>query len=371
MAKNDSDSVVLLLTSTSPPYLRDALDLMFYPSQINYRFRYDKKWLSPEFKSADGRISKEKVQKMVNKKAILVHILTKKKEQQYKILEFLPIREATIHEVKILGEFLWLSFILENWIVYHKEAANGEINEYHELFKRQIPEDSRDIVTQLLFFVKRIEVDTIPDDPTGENEEVLSNWTLIAGHMSRLGSCASEKALIFMKLVSLKNIDTKKVLRAKILDSDQRGFEFEAARSYSFDIAEYCVKNIEPFEIELKTQMDRITPILGKAEVRGKYDMLHFMIDCKQTTKGYTSAVLFEPPNAKDYLTSKASLTVKIKARNWRNLWLPLLFFAVSTFATSEQFLSFLSGQAINYWTLAFGALGTIGSTISLLFLRK
>lgn len=371
MVNYNSDSIVFLLTSTSPPYLRDVMDLMFYPSQIDYRFRYDKKWLSQEFKSANGQISKEQVKKLVGKKAIIVHILTKKKGQKHKILELLPIRKATICEVKVLGEFLWLSLILGDWIVYHEETTEYKVNEHHELFKRQIPKDSRDILSQLVFLVKNFGVATIPDDPTGKNVAVLSNWTLMAGHISRFAARASDKALVFLKLVSLKNIDSETILRVKLLYSSLRGFEFQTGRSYSLDIAEYCRKDIDPFEIELKTQRDRITPTLGRTEVRGKYDMLHFIINCRPATKGHVSTLLFEPSGMEDYLISKALLTVKTKTRNWRNLWIPLIFFAVSTFATSDQFLNFLSGQAINYWILVFGALGTIGSTVSLLLLRK
>lgn len=368
MVKNENNSVVFLLTSTSPPYHRDALDLMFYPSQIDYRFRYDEKWLSHELKSDNGRISKEEVQKLVGKKALIIHILT---EEKYKILEFLPIREATIHEVKILGEFLWLSFILRDWIVYQEKAVEGKVNEYHELLKEKIPKNSRNTINQLVFLVKKFGIETIPDDPTGENDDVLSNWTLIAGHMSRVGLRASKKALIFMKLVSLKNIDSKKALCGKILDSNQRGFELESDKSYSLEIAEYCTVDIKPFEIELKTEMDRIMPTLGKTEVRGKYDRLYFIINCRPTDKESLSTIIFEPSDSEEYLISKALLMIKIKTRKWRNLWLPLLLFGVSTFATSDQILLFLAGQTFNYGILFVSGLGTIISTISLLLLKK
>jgi hypothetical protein len=370
MAKNGSESVVFLLTSTATPYLRDALDLMFYPSQLNYRFRYDKKWLSKNFKLADGGISKSVIQELVGKKAILVHILTEKEDQQYKILEFLPLREATIHEVKILGGFLWLGFTLGDWIVYHQESTDSKVNEHHETFRRQTPENSRDQVEELVFLVNDFKVETIPDDPTGENEEVLSNWTRLAGHMSRFGLRCSKKTLIFMKLVSLKSIEAKKALSAKPLDSKERGFTFEAGKSYSFNIAEYCGTNIEPFEMKLKTQIDKITPTVEKAEVRGKYDMLNFLINCKPAQKESISAILFEPSNAKDYLITKALLKVKIKTGKWRTLWFPLLLFGFSTFVTSEQFLKLIAGEAASYGILVVGAIGTILSTISLLFLR-
>jgi len=372
MVNNSSDSIVFLLTSTSATYHRDALDLMFYPSQISYRFRYDKKWLSQEFKLADGRLSKDEILTLVGKKAMLVHIQTEEKDGQYKILEFLPIREATIQEVKILGEFLWLNFTLGDWIIYHEESIGDKVNEYHELFRSQTPKDSRDTVNQLVFFVKKFGVKTMPDDPTGKDEEVLSNWTLIAGHMSRFGFQAAKRALVFLKLVSIRNVDDGKVLRGKILDSSQRGFEFEADKSYSFDIAEYCGRNIEPFEIELKTQADKIEPILGKAEIRGKYDMLHFIVNCKAAKKDYVSMLLFEPSSGgQDNLVSRALLQVRIKTRKWRNVWLPLLFFGVSTLLTSEQFLSYLAGEAINYGVLTAAVSGTIISTASLFFLRK
>ena len=366
-----SDEIVFLLTSTSPTYLRDALDLMFYPSQVDYRFRYDKKWLPEDFKLDDESIMKEKAQELVGKEAILVHILTEKHNEGYRILEFLPIRKAIIHDVKILGQFLWLGFTLGDWISYHQGSSNKEANEHHELFKQWTPKNSQDYVNDLVFFVKDFKIETIPDDSSEEDEEVLSNWAHIASHMSRFCHSASTETPVFMKLISVKDIDSHKGLNAKSLDSTQRGFELRAGKSYSLDIAQYCGENIEPFEIELKSPLESVMPTLGKAEVRGKYDMLRFMINCKSIEREQISTLSLEPSGENDWLIARALLTIKIKTGKWRNLWLPLLLFALSTFATSEQFGKFLAGQEYNIWILFLGALGTIFSTISLLFLRR
>jgi hypothetical protein len=365
----DSDRIVFLLTSTQEPYLRDALDLMFYPSGVEYRFRYDKKWLSPELKSSDGRISNENVKKLVGMKALLIFILTEKKNDQYLIHEFLPIREATIHDAKPLGEFLWLGFILGDWVVYHQESLEGEVNEHNEALKSHIPKNSREVVKQLVIFAEKPDVETIPEEFTGGSEDVLNNWTIIAGHMSRFSRVLKQK-LIFTKLVSLREIDNNAPICAKLIDSNQRGFELKAGRSYSMDIAEYCGQKVEPFEIKIKTQEDKIAPIIDRVEVRGKYDRLQFMINCKEVRDTCISALSLEPPVIEDYLISKPMLQLKIKVSRWRNVWLPLLLFAFSTFITSEQLLQSFVGQPINYLLLGISALGTIGSTISLLLLK-
>lgn len=367
-----ANDFVFLLTSTEDPYFRDALDLMFLPSSIRYRFRYNRKWVSEEFKLPNGQFAKTKVERLVGKRAIIVHILTERKNDDYRILEFLPIREALINEAIILGEFLWLNFTLGNWILYHKDVTGTGVNEYHKAFRDHTPPDSRDAVKRLIFLTESFKVETISDNPETENIETLSNWTRIVGHMSSFSTRRrdSSKNAIFMKLVRVKDMTANKILYVKALDPDKHGFEFESEHSYAIDILEYTNRKVEPFELEIKTQAQTISPTLGKSEVRGKYDMLRFLVYCEPADQDRVSTLLFEPTNA-DFLISRTLVWIKIKTRKWRYFRIPLLTFAISTFVASEQFFRVIAGQTVDYWALLFGVIGTIGSTIGLMYLKK
>lgn len=267
------DKTILLLSSTASPYIKDILDLLFLPSGVRYRFRYSKEWVQADFLTKDG----SKV--LLDKRAIIAHIHTKKEnEGDYKILEFIPIREAKIDDVKVLGEFLWVSFVLGDWIHYH-EAQAAKLNEYHELFKKQVPIDSREYVNKIMFSVDRFDIDTIPDDPTGDDEEVLRNWTQLTRQIAGL---EPHQNSIFTKMLALKDFNTKKSVSPTILGEHVAGYQLGTGRVYSIDVAQYSPgeRQIASFNLNLLVPTV-ITPIKGEAEVKGRYDILDFDNCCE------------------------------------------------------------------------------------------
>jgi hypothetical protein len=376
-AKRSPRSTVLLLTSTAQPYQRDALDLVFLPSNTSYRFRYDKKWLSSDLMSADGEISKQKALGLKGKEAIIVHILIEQERgienenRDYKVLEYLPLRKAVISQVKIIGRFLRLEFILGDWIAYEMEHEKG-VNEHHGFFKKQIAASS-DMLSGLVFTRTGIEINTIADKVTDPHNAALSNWNLIAGHVSRFASHDKElkKCPVMLKLIGVQDVEGESIVRPTNIGQGIYGFELISGKSYFFDIAEYCDEGIAPFELALKTDEKCITPTIGTVEVRGKYDVLRLMINCSVVDDDRLSMIRFEPIGLEGRGISSAFLWIKIKNRKWKNVGVPLIGFGLSTFITGTQFYNLITSQAVNYPVLAASAVGAIGSTISLWFLKR
>lgn len=368
---------VFLLSSTAQPYQRDALDIVFLPSNVSYRFRYDKKWLSPKLKTANGEIITEKALDLKGKEAIIVHILIEneegiKNEQiNYGVLEYLPLRKARINQVRILGEFLWIGFILGDWITYNKSSENG-INEHHEFIKNQVPTNP-DILDELVFVKKGVKMSTTPENFEETDDRVLKNWNLIASHVSRYSYEYNERGKypVMLKLIGVCSADSETTIIPKKIGQNLYGFELTSGESYFCDIAEFCSEGIEPFELELIMAEKSITPTIKTSEVRGKYDVLRFMMSCNSVQKDQLSMIHFQPIGLKERGISRAQLWIKLKSRKWENLILPLIGFGVSTFISSSQFLNLITQQPFNLPLLIASALGTIGSIISLRFLRK
>ncbi|MCW4044893.1 MAG: hypothetical protein NWE94_05185 [Candidatus Bathyarchaeota archaeon] len=365
-------SRVVMLTSTEDPYFRDALDLMFYPSAVAYRFRYNRKWVSKEFKRDNGQLSKTKIANLVGKRALIVHILTEKKNGNYEIREFLPLREALINEAIVVGEFLWLGFKLGDWVLYRNDIKENEPNQYHKILKAAICPDSMDIENRLVVQTEIIGIETIPDNAQLENTETLSNWTRIAKGISRFSKVRrdSSKNVVFMKFVRIRDATTNEILNVKAIDPGKQGFELKSERSYAIDIVEYTDQKTEPFELELQAEEEVVSPTISKTEIRGKYDVLHFLVFCKPVNRDSVSTLSFEP-KTENYAISRAFFWIKIKTRKWVYVGIPLFFFAISTIFTSEQFFRLISNQAIDIGALVFGSVGTVFSTISLFYLRK
>jgi len=359
------DKTVLLLTSTAFPYIKDALDLLFLPSAIHYRFRYRKEWVPAEFLTREG------AKELNGKRAIVVHIHTKKeKEGVYKILEFIPLREAKIDNVRVLGEFLWIRFVLGEWIHYHEAPEAGELNEYHELFKKRVPKDSREYVNKIMVFVDRFEIETIPDDPTGENEEVIKNWTQIARH---IGNLEPHQDSIFTKILSLQDINTRESVSSALLDEHITGYQLKAGRVYSIDVAQYYPreKEITPFNLNLITPTV-ITPIKGEAEIKGKYDILHFIIDCKSSEKTFNTFMAFRASQRTRYLISEPFFNLRIKGE-WRKVAFSLIIFGIGVILTniSTQLVEIMAGKPVNVAVIGAMVIGTISSTLGLFLLHR
>lgn len=360
------DEIVFLLTSTTFPYIKDALDLLFLPSGIHYRFRYRKEWLPAEF------LTEEKAEELTGKTAIIVHIHTRKeKEEVYRILEFIPLREAKIDNVRVLGEFLWIRFILGDWIYYHEAPKAGELNEFHELLKKQVPRDSREFVKKLMFCVKKFEIGTIQDDPSGEDDEVIKNWTLIASHVGKL---KPHQNSMFTRILSVKDMNKREPVSPISLDTHISGYQLNASRVYSIDILQYYYpiqKEIKPFNLNLLTSTG-ITPIKGDAEIKGKYDLLHFIFDCRSSEKTVNTFIAFRASPHGPYLISEPFFNIRIKGR-WRRVASSLLIFGIGVISTNiaDQLVELAAGKPANTPVLIIAAIGTIFSTLGLFWLRR
>ncbi len=350
------NGVVFLLTSTIEPYIMTSLDVLCLPLGALYRVRYGKRWVPQNL------LNKDAIKELKNKKAIIIHINVEKGNDKDRILEFIPIREAQISEVHHKGEFIHIEFKLGNWIRYHS-APSSEPNEFHVLFKNQIPNDDREFVNHLVFHVKGFSVETIPDDPSGENDEVSANWTLIVLHLAKLKAHANS---IFLKIDSIKKLGSSEYVKPESLKGDVAGYSLKAGDLYELTITQFCpqIASIESSDLVLESDKEAIDTIQSRSKVRGKYDLLRFIISCKSVLKDVNTFLSVRLLTSK-YRAAEPIVNVVIKGSHWP------IYKAVGIFAAGISLTSLSIYLVDINAKITVSVIGAVLSTIGLWFLQR
>jgi len=365
-----SSEILFLLTSTQEPYIKDALDLLFLPSGLEYRFRYRRKWLSEQFQD------KQIVKKLKNMNALLIHIESKLLNNgAYKITEFIPIRRGKIIDIKYYGEILWVAFSLEDWIKY----TNNEVglNQHHDYIKSLTPNDSKEYVKQILYFVQDFKIECISD--SDNEEEIIANWFNIVKEISKLEAHKSMNS-IFTKFISIKNLKNgKKILPIRNIynisedNSLISSFNFNSNTEYLIEILQYCANGKIDEPIKFKIVLDEKNIINLKQEdlIQGRYDILKFVIKTSAIEDDTYSYIQFvkDEENSKKYIISEPFIIVKILGNKLRILLSSLsIFIGLLLTGISSQIIE---KGVISQGTLVISVIGGIITTIGTYYLRK
>lgn len=191
----------------------------------------------------------------------------------------------------------------------------------------------------------------------------------MAGHV---GELEPHQNSIFIKILSIKDINTRESVSSMLLDTEVSGYQLKGGRVYSLDIAQYYPGEgeIRPFDLNLLTPTV-ITPIKGEAEIKGKYDLLHFILDCKSSEKTINTFMAIRAPPRIQYLISEPFFNIRIKGE-WRKVASALLFgFGVVLTNISTQLVELMAGRPINAAVIGAAVIGTVSSTLGLFLLRR
>jgi len=221
-----------------------------------------------------------------------------------------------------------------------------------------------------MFFVEGFEVRTIQDDPTGEKEDVLKNWTLMVKHV---GKIESHQDSIFIKILSIKDFNTRKSVSAKLIDTQVSGYELESGKVYIIDFVQYYPreKEIKPFYMNIITP-DVIIPIKGEAEIKGKYDLLHFLVNTKSVEKTINTFIEFKASSNEKNIISETFFNIRINGQRYKVVLLLLLFgLGIMLEEIAIQLAEIMAGKPVNPVAIGAAIFGGIFSTLGLFFLRR
>lgn len=352
-------NILYLFTSTEPPYHNDALDLLALPSDLPYRFRYDLKYLP-------DNLQKEDQLKAVSK-ALLIHVRTTpiSKKVPADIIEHFPIREAKILDVKLVGNFVWIEFILGDWINYKDSQKNVHHNSIVEL----MPKFQKKELKNTLLLAPDHKLETLKEDLSEpyENSQVITSWSNL---ITQLMNLPEHENSIFLKFLSIEQIDdiTKSTkLKPEELGNKIFGFKVSRGKTYRIEVLQRAKDNPNPkFDLEVFSKNEEISALKKTAKVQGKYDILNFIISIERLEQKRRSFFIIRPEKdtAEKFTVSRTRFNVEIKVpQNTKNLLIIGLGAGI--------FISGLGTVAENLTVLIPSAIGASLSAIALYFLRR
>lgn len=357
--------VFFLLSSTNDPYIRDILDVLFLPSGIEYRFRYNKQWVPDDLQK------EENLKSLVDAYGFVVHIDTETHSEElrhdtpdiYDIREFIPIRKVQIRDARFLGEFLWISFTLGDWVHYKEDGRAGVLNEHHEASKKVSPSKSRDKGMKLFYEVEQFEVGTIPDNFSGNSAVTNSNWFKIVSHVSKLEAHQTKQS-VFLKLWRIAQGGKTECVEPAKLPGGFTGYVLESGQHYFIDVMQFFpYKALEtPFRFIVQTDSRVVGELKPDNIVQGKYDLLRMIVQCEQIGRDENSFMRFLAPDQRQYMI--ASNLVHIRVKRSLRRWFQRIG-VVSTLTGVGVLLAGISsqlasGQPVNTTVLVLSALGAV-----------
>ncbi len=294
-------SQLLLHTSTGWPYLKDILDILFLPTNYEYRFRYNIRWMCEDLKAV------AKLTPLIGSEGVIVHTdIRKIGHDLYEILHFVPIRKVIITDIKHLDEFVWISMKLGDWV---KFTENN-----HNKIRQATPPRYQNYIKSTCYLVDDINFDYIDDT----DQESISNWYKMVKLIQTFSAHKSRKSIFlkmlkFVKMGCNNKVLIKPVNGANKNDNTERFFTLSSGTDYKMEILQhYPFDNIDELKIHFNTHSDKIVAFPPYASIHGKYDVLKFLFHTRgdpNTTYTYLNLEL----DSSDHLISKIPINLKIQ----------------------------------------------------------
>ena len=292
------------------------LDLLSYPSNTTYRFRYDLKYL------ADDLQDKKVLKSLEGTTALLIHVHTDPKpaDAPAPIVEHFPIREAKILEVKFMGSFVWFEFLLKDWVKYDSTKK-----QYHDKMVAKMPDNMKTKLTHLVIKAPAIEFCKVEEDITKsyDHNDVIISWSNLVTSLLNTGKHDKSIFTKFLSIEEIEELNTTKMLKPKKLSDKLYGFSLERKKSYRIEIVQRAKANPpKKFNLQVSTNEGQILPIKKTSIIQGKYDILSLIISAAPLSQSLRSFLIIEPEkDAPDgYIIPKMHFNLEISVSSKRKI---------------------------------------------------
>jgi len=315
------NQILYLFTSTEYPYYDDMLDLLSYPSNTTYRFRYDLKYLAEDLRNQSALKSLE------GETALLIHVHTEPKPANAPapIIEHFPIREAEILEVKFMGSFVWFQFLLKDWVKYDSTER-----QYHDKMVAKMPDNMKTKLTHLVIKALPIEFCKVEEDiskPYDHNDVIIS-WSNLVTSLLKTGKHDKSIFTKFLSIEEIEKLDTTKMLKPKKISDKLYGFSLERKKSYRIEILQRAKANPpKKFNLQVSTNEGQILPIKKTSIIQGKYDILSLIISAAPLVQSLRSFLMIEPEKdaPEGYIIPKMHFNLEISVSRKRKIALSFI----------------------------------------------
>jgi hypothetical protein len=329
MAAREGDHLCFIINSL-PPYCYDFNEILALPSGFIYRNRFDIQWVQPQIRT---NITSE-----VGARVLLVL-------RDMPRARLVPARWATVTSVQLVGNVAYFEYELGDLIAYSqaRDVITQEIIAITKKFHENhpwLPGNAGELLSEPSVLLSNLGNDL----PTRDAEDLSAWGNLVA---------AVSTADVFEGVEFLKIVGLTAGARgaAKVV---KRGYMVQPGKVYELRVFQTVPRPgefaIPAHGIDCNSFSANVELLRSRQHAVGKYDMLTFILRCKNLSAGERTAI--EIPHVPDAVTgglARSSLYIPLTALPsplWRRVAIVLLLVLSIGLTFRPELLGFLGDAA-------------------------
>lgn len=297
--------MIALITNSIQPYCFDAARVLGLPEGAAHRFRYRKKWIDPTINVVD----------LLGRRAVIVL-------RNYDTATFIALRSAIISDVQVLGETIYLEFVVEHYSTStFSSKFESELNKVFQA--RGVHNNPKQDLEPII-----VEIDALKNEKflNQDFNQQIELWDKIS---TLIGALPAFKDYSFFKLIAVKSIAGK---HTALVPGDTQGkmaFGVRPSTSYSLELFQripWAINESEqisaPYTVQISSPDSDLAIRKGIQKIVGKYDVLKFSIVTPDSDSERIITVDFQTRDGQEVDSHAPFLSVSLKVLPswWRRL---------------------------------------------------
>lgn len=306
--------MIALITNSIRPYCFDAARVLGLPEGATHRFRYRSKWIDPTIEVAD----------LKGKSSVIVL-------RNFDTASFVPLRVAKISDVQVLGDTIYLEFVVENYATdLFRLKCDVELQNHFQ--SRSIDNVPGKHLEPIVIDLETLTGEQVAIQPFSEQ---IKLWDEIS---TTLGSYPSFENYSFFKLISVKSVEGKDCILVPGDAQGKKAFAVLPSAPYSLELLQKIPWEMDkseqinvPFTVQISSPDSDLAIRRGVQKVVGKYDLLKFILVTPDSAGKRFVTIDFQTCDGQE-IDSHApflSVTLKVLPSKWRRF-----VFSVRLFGT-------------------------------------
>lgn len=322
--------MLVMITNSIQPYCYDIAHVLGLPINFKHRFRYRDRWVKLH----------ENIGSLKSRPALLVL-------RDHDTGKLIPVRFVIIDTVVRVGDINYIDFRVQEYAPVEKlDEISIEIETW--LASNTHANPPGQALSCLLFDAETIEVEGVVGS---SKTDFYSEWSML---LERLGKLECYKDFGFIRII--KVVDVKqRVATASYDSSGEYSYKLRPNRLYFLEAIQHTPWNInvteaisQPYDVELKAEINEIDVLRKIQRVVGKYDLLRFIF---KTPEGYKNRNSFlELESKQEELSTKFRLPALFLPVRIEAPWSVRVIRWIRTTLEGLAILSVIASNPLSAW---------------------
>lgn len=304
--------MIALITNSIRPYCFDAARVLGLPEGATHRFRYRRKWIDPTVEVAGLK---------GNSSVIVL--------RNFDTASFVPLRVAKISDVQVLGDTIYLEFVVENYATDpFRLKCNVELKNHFQ--SHSIDNAPGKHLEPIVVDLETLTSEQVASQPFSDQ---ITLWDEIS---TTLGSYPAFENYSFFKLLSVKSVEGKDCVLVPGDAQGKKAFAVLPSTPYSLELFQKIPWEMDkseqinvPFTVQISSPDSDLAIRRGIQKVVGKYDVLKFILVTPDSAGKRFITIDFQTCDGQE-IDSHApflSVTLKVLLSKWRRFVVGVRFF--------------------------------------------